>query len=283
MLLLLVAPVFAGEIQVVPRAPVDIVVDGLSIPLDASGQTMTAVDLQPGRHSVEARNAFGKTLAYMDVDLAADEQVRFEFRKKELIHVATTRLAPPPPVVPAAPEPVVIYADSMEPAGVGISLTMSDGTETVTMGVSADAFGAGVMIQDTSGGSVAVQGGVTVTPRPQPQHIVVDARGPRPPTGAPVPPALVPMAPGPFAGLVASLRNATFTDDKDAILQTAVTRNLFTVAQVKELIATYDFDGSRVDAVRILRPSVVDPENAFLLADAFDFSSNAQEAQALFR
>lgn len=282
--LALAVPALAGEIQVVPRAPVEIVVDGLSIPMDASGQTMTAMDLQPGRHSVEARNAFGKTVSYMEVELAADEQVRFEFRKKALIHVATTRLAAPPPPVPAAPEPIVIHAASMEPAGVGISMTMSDGTETVSMGVSADAFGAGVVIQDSSGGSVAVQGGVTVTPRPQPQHIVVDARGPRPPPGGvPAPPALVPMAPGPFAALVGSMRAASFNDDKDSVLQTAVAHNLFSVAQVKELIATYDFDGSRVDAVRILRPAVVDPENAFLLADAFDFSSNAQEAQALFR
>lgn len=277
MLLALIVPSLAGEIQVVPRVPIDVVIDGLSMPMDPNGQTVTAYDLGPGKHTVETRTAFGKTTAYKEVELAADEQIRFEYRQKELWHVATTKLVFAEPAPLAVPPP--------PPPGPGVGLTVTDGTETVYLGVGG--VGGQIVIDDGRGGQVRVDGVIVDARTPPPPGVIVVQPRQRPdviyvPTPPP-PPAVMPMAPGPFNALLASMGAASFTSDQDALLTTAAAHNLFTIAQVKALIATYGFDSSRVDGVRILRHAVIDPENAFLLADAFDFSSNAQEAQGLFR
>jgi hypothetical protein len=136
---LLASLAHGGEIQVVPLVPIEIIVDGLPVPMDANGVTMTVAGLAGGKHTVEARNAFGKTQAWKEVDLAADEQLRFEYRQKELWHVATTKLVAAPLAVAASSEVVVVQPGM---PGAGVSIAVDDGMGgSVVMG--ADAWGGG--------------------------------------------------------------------------------------------------------------------------------------------
>ena len=109
----------------------------------------------------------------------------------------------------------------------------------------------------------------------------VDGRAPHPvepPLGPPEP-----MEAGAFTKLVASVQGESFSSDQLDVLRSAAQHNHFTCAQVAQLIEPLSFSSDKVEAVKILRPKVVDPENSHVLNEGFDFSSDKEEVQALFR
>ncbi len=107
-------------------------------------------------------------------------------------------------------------------------------------------------------------------------------RSPDRPTGPFVPPPPRSMKRGAFRSLIALLESTSFSSDKLDVVKTAAARNRFTVAQVGEILDTLDFSGDRLAAVKVLRERIVDPENGFLLARHFDFSTDKEKIAALF-
>lgn len=95
--------------------------------------------------------------------------------------------------------------------------------------------------------------------------------------------ALTPMQANALAQLQAGIAAASFSDDKLALVRTAAVGNAFTVAQVVTLLNGFSFDSDKVEAVTILRSSVVDPQNAALLMGSFTFSSDQQTVMSLFQ
>ena len=91
------------------------------------------------------------------------------------------------------------------------------------------------------------------------------------------------IQPAALSQLQASIASAAFSDDKLSIVRTAAANNRFTVAQVAQLLGGFSFDNDKVEAVSILRQSIVDPQNAALLASSFTFSSDKQKVMALFQ
>jgi len=117
-------------------------------------------------------------------------------------------------------------------------------------------------------------------------NIAFDETEGRPPPVEPVPPPLGPpeaMGPGELTKLIAALQEESFSSDQLDLVRSAATRNHFTCTQVVQILEPFSFSSDKLEAVRILRPRVVDPEHAYVLNDAFDFSSDKEEVQALFR
>ncbi len=79
--------------------------------------------------------------------------------------------------------------------------------------------------------------------------------------------------------LIEALEDADFDEDQLRILRTAARKNYFQVRQVVRILEALDFEDTRLEAVRILWPRVVDRENAHELYEAFDFSSSREELE----
>jgi len=85
-----------------------------------------------------------------------------------------------------------------------------------------------------------------------------------------------------LAQLRSSISAAFFSDDKLALVRTVAARNTFTVAQVSSLMTSFAFDNDRVAAITILRPSITDPQNGFVLSNNVTFSKDKKAVMALF-
>jgi len=281
-LLALTAPASAAEVQVVTRVPINILVDGVPLVWDENTGLGVVYDVPAGRHQIEARNLMGKTAAYKEVDLAWDDQIRFEYRKKELWHIGTYKLAAavPPPV--STTTVVETHEQVVSP---GIGVVVSDGHDSVSVG--AGVLGAGVVVTDGHGSGVVVGvpvvGATTTTTTTVVTSGGEDHHAPVVDEHASVPVAPVGMDAGAFNALRSQIDKAPFSDDKLSVLRTAVANNWITCAQLGELLEVFDFASDKLEAVGVARNSVVDPQNAFLLNDKFSFSSDAQKAQAYFR
>lgn len=276
-------PAEAAEIQVTGMAAIMVLVDGRAAEGDPNTGMIVVGNLPAGRHQVETRNLMGKTTAYKEFDLAGDDQIRFEYRKRELWHIGTYKLAvatPPPPPPVAIPGGTTTVTETVTVGGPGVGITVSDGTETVSLGVGP--FGAGVVVSDGVD-TVAVNAGVTVTETTSTTTVVQHGGpgyAPPPPPPAPV---AVAMDERTFGSFLSTLDNATFSDDKHAVLRSTAANNWFSCDQLRRILEMYSHGSDKVEAVGIVRPSIVDPQNAFVINDSFSFSSDAQKAQAFFR
>lgn len=111
-----------------------------------------------------------------------------------------------------------------------------------------------------------------------------------PPVGpAPVVPPPVLPPPGPqaideqaFGALLKAVDDAPFSDDQLGILKTA-SSGYFTCAQVGLLIDQISFSADKVEAVQILRPHIIDPQNAHTLNEHLSFSDDRRKVMAMFQ
>jgi len=125
---------------------------------------------------------------------------------------------------------------------------------------------------------------VPTGPRRGPPGIAI----PGPSMVAPPPPPALPVGPTAmsstaFAGLVQAVKAASFGSDQVDILRTAAVGNHFRCEQVATLLGLMSFSSNQLDAVKALRPAIIDPENAWQLEAPFSFSSDKEQVRALFR
>ncbi|MEZ4321269.1 MAG: DUF4476 domain-containing protein [Myxococcota bacterium] len=273
-ILALSAPTQAAEVQVALSVPITVLVDGVPQALPEGSNLITVGDLPAGKHVVETRTLMGKTSAYKEISLAADDQIRFEYRQKELWHIGTYKLAGAPPPVQSETVQQTTVVQTGIPLGVGVTVT--DGTDTVSVG--SGLYGGSVVVSDGRE-TVRMSAGVQVTETTTTTTTVVHGAPPPPPPQ----PAVLPMSGRSFDALVGQMDNASFGDDKLEILRTAAANNAFTCAQLARILDVFSHGSEKLEAVAIVQPSIVDPENAFVINDRFSFSSDAQKAQAYFR
>ncbi len=86
-----------------------------------------------------------------------------------------------------------------------------------------------------------------------------------------------PMDPEAFERLIEALEDASFSDEKMAIVKEAASKNYFTSKQVLAILEEFDFENDRLKAAKLLYPRVVDPENFFVVYEAFDYASSKEE------
>src|SRR5262245_21908621 len=133
-------------------------------------------------------------------------------------------------------------------------------------------------------------------PLPPPSQTVA-AQQSRPPAELPTPPAApapdAPLPPSdpppqameeePFRALVAAVRHESFSDAQLTVIQQATTRNHFSVDQIKNLIDLIAYSATKLRVLELGVPRMVDPENAFMVYDAFGFSADKAQAKQILR
>jgi hypothetical protein len=76
------------------------------------------------------------------------------------------------------------------------------------------------------------------------------------------------------AALHEQLRRASYDSNRIALLRRLRDGAAFTTADVATLLAEFGGDAGRIEAVKVLRDVVVDPENRVLLLASFDYDSS---------
>jgi ricin-type beta-trefoil lectin protein/uncharacterized protein DUF4476 len=128
---------------------------------------------------------------------------------------------------------------------------------------------------------------------PRPAYMPPPPRSPPSPTReleVPPPPAPPrearlprPMDEGAFQGLTAAVRKESFSETQLDVIRQAASRNFFRVGQLKALIDLLSFSATKLSALEIGAPRVVDPENAYAFYEAFTFSADKEQAKQILR
>jgi hypothetical protein len=108
------------------------------------------------------------------------------------------------------------------------------------------------------------------------------AAQPAAPAPEPVQQGPVAMDEAAFGRLLAQVRQASFADDKVAVVRAGCGRNHLTISQLTRLVKGMSFADDQLAAVDACAAKVVDPENAFELRGAFSFPSDVERALAHF-
>jgi|CXWL01.1.fsa_nt_gi hypothetical protein len=101
------------------------------------------------------------------------------------------------------------------------------------------------------------------------------------PPPPPPQPVVYPIAPPQFGALRRAIRAESFSANKLRVLEQAVTAHYFLVAQVSEVIADFDFSQDKLQAARLMRPRILDPENKFKLYESFTFGNDKEELKRI--
>lgn len=104
-------------------------------------------------------------------------------------------------------------------------------------------------------------------PLPQPVPPPPGTSQPRPPPA----PVVYPMNGPSFEQLKRDIRYQPHPRDQLRVLATAAPSNWFVTGQVAQVLALYSYPKDRLDAVRMLRPRILDMENASRLYASFEY------------
>jgi len=86
-----------------------------------------------------------------------------------------------------------------------------------------------------------------------------------------------------FENFSTQLDDTTFSSDQLSLIQLVSEHNSFTAEQIKHTIEMISFASDRLNALRILAPKIEDPEKAYIILNAFTFSTNKDKAQQIIR
>lgn len=89
------------------------------------------------------------------------------------------------------------------------------------------------------------------------------------------------MASYDFDRFLREISNEDFSNGKERLLNNAVRRNRFTCQQVALILRTNDFDSDRNKQLRIVAPYIVDPQNAHIILNAYEFATYRNDAQRI--
>jgi len=87
----------------------------------------------------------------------------------------------------------------------------------------------------------------------------------------------IPMTPQDFQNARNTISSKSFDDSKLAIAKQIINSNCLTSAQVKDLMILLDFESSKLDFAKYCYGYTYDLGNYYIVNDAFDFDSSADE------
>lgn len=189
-------------------------------------------------------------------------------------------------LVVASSAPVTVWVDGQPvpyaPGTLTAHLTGLSGVHKVQVAGGDNVLLAETQVQVPWDGmrTVTYDGVSLVISAPPAPVLVVQAPAPAPPP-APVGPSA--MGSPAFAGLLSSVKAATYGSDQLAVIKAAAAKNWFTIEQVGGLVDALTYGSDQVAAVQLCAPKVVDPENAFALGPHFTYSSDKEAALAMFQ
>lgn len=82
--------------------------------------------------------------------------------------------------------------------------------------------------------------------------------------------------------LIESVQGTPYAREKVGVLSSAAERHRFSCAQVVRLLEALPFNDDKVAGVRALRPVILDPENSFLIEEAFTFAEHRAKVREMF-
>jgi hypothetical protein len=82
------------------------------------------------------------------------------------------------------------------------------------------------------------------------------------------------MSDADFRTFLKKVDDASFADDQLSLIKSAAGTNAFTVDQVVQLVKTCTFEDTKIEVAVMLHARLVDPDRAYLIESAFDFSSS---------
>lgn len=109
---------------------------------------------------------------------------------------------------------------------------------------------------------------------------VEDKSNPNYPATQPFP-NIYPMSAESFDRFLQTIKNSPFEKDKLSVIDIGAKNAAFTVNQVGSIIGLFSFSDAKLSVLKKLYPSVIDPENGFMIMDSFTFSSDKEKAKRI--
>ncbi|MBO1363406.1 DUF4476 domain-containing protein [Prevotella sp. A2931] len=86
-----------------------------------------------------------------------------------------------------------------------------------------------------------------------------------------------------FSIIYKRVKEASFDDNKMALIEVASLGCYFTCAQCAQLINMFSFSDKQLKALRMMAPRIVDPHNGYTIYQVFRFSSDKDEAARILQ
>ncbi|MFM9056789.1 MAG: DUF4476 domain-containing protein, partial [Bacteroidota bacterium] len=176
--------------------------------------------------------------------------------------------------------------------------TPQDGSVSINMGINVDGMGGNLNL-NVSGVDAELQESSSTTTVTHTQTITTSTTGTSaaPAPVAPPPPAPivylpgyngpvgcpVPMSPGDFNDLEASIASKTFEDTKLTIARQVLRDRCLFVSQVRSIMRQFTFEQNRLDFAKYAYDYTYDIGNYFKVNDQFTFESSTEELDEYIR
>ncbi|MHA7629121.1 DUF4476 domain-containing protein [Corallococcus sp. M7] len=110
-----------------------------------------------------------------------------------------------------------------------------------------------------------------------PPPVVVNQPAPLPPP----PPVVRPISDQQFRNITAAMVRESFPREKLRILSQVAPNENFLVTHILSVLGQFNFSNDKLEVVRLMRPTLLDPQNGYQLYQAFPFSNDKQQLQAI--
>ncbi|WP_158629199.1 DUF4476 domain-containing protein [Corallococcus sp. AB030] len=107
--------------------------------------------------------------------------------------------------------------------------------------------------------------------------VVVNHPAPLPPP----PPVVRPISDVQFRNITAAMVRESFPREKLRILSQVAPNENFLVTHILSVLGQFNFSNDKLEVVRLMRPTLLDPQNGYQLYQAFPFSNDKQQLQAI--
>ncbi|AFE04449.1 hypothetical protein COCOR_02055 [Corallococcus coralloides DSM 2259] len=107
--------------------------------------------------------------------------------------------------------------------------------------------------------------------------VVVNQPAPMPPP----PPVVRPISDQQFRSITAAMVRESFPREKLRILSQVAPNENFLVTHILSVLGQFSFSNDKLEVVRLMRPTLLDPQNGYQLYQAFPFSNDKQQLQAI--
>ena len=94
-------------------------------------------------------------------------------------------------------------------------------------------------------------------------------------------PMVYPIADQNMQNLLGAMNRESFPNDRLRVLGQAAPVNYFLVAQVQQILSQFNFPKDRLQAMRILKPRILDTENYYQLYSSFEFPADKNELKKI--
>lgn len=112
---------------------------------------------------------------------------------------------------------------------------------------------------------------------PLPPPVVVNQPAPLPPP----PPVVRPISDQQFRNINAAMVRESFPREKLRILAQVAPNENFLVSHILSVLMQFNFSSDKLEVVRLMRPTLLDPQNGYQLYQAFPFSNDKAQLQAI--